>query len=185
MKLPKLPMFVDAAVCTACGGNCCKSGPGITRPEDWGGPDRASMLQRLKAAFATENYSIDWYEGDPRKQPPKGERLSRCMYVRPATAKARGRLFDPSWGGTCTLLTPTGCKLEHDARPYECRALKPLPPEERKKGKGCGGPDIDKRVMSELWIPYQDVITAAAGDEFDPFDEDEGPAFRFFGGAFL
>ncbi len=157
---PKLPMFVDSAVCSDCGGQCCKSAPGITAPEDWGAPDRATMATRLRAAFASLDYAIDWWVGDPR---PRGK-LDRVLFVRPATTLARGELYDPSWGAPCSLLGPTGCKLDHDARPYECRALKPVQAADRSNGHGCKG-YTSKRAMSLLWIPYQSVIEMAAGGQ--------------------
>lgn len=103
----------DLTKCAECGGDCCKRMPGCCDVSDnW-----ESMLLSGK-------YCIDWWEGDVFD----GDR--DCSYfIRPCTSGDEGKLLDPSWGGRCTFLTSTGCSLEHDQRPKECRDLDP--------NKGC------------------------------------------------
>jgi hypothetical protein len=155
----KLPMYVDADLCSACGGACCKSMPGLTRPEDWGS-DRSQIVAALAKAFASGKYAIDWWEGDVRTA--LGEELAdpvlcQTEYVRPATVTGR-RLRDPSWGGQCVQWTTTGCSMAHDDRPYECRMLKPT---QQHKSNGCDS-DVTKAQIVRMWLPYQDVIDEAA-----------------------
>lgn len=154
-KLPKkrLPVYVDKATCAECGGECCKSMPGIYSPEDFGAPDRVVMKRRIEAAFLANTACVDWWEG-------KLGGAYSPKHVRPQIARAYGRLRDPSWGGECSLLTPTGCSLAHDDRPYGCRALKPKAefygtctmPKDYKDPKKSG---------TMQWVKYQDVIEAA------------------------
>ena len=153
----KLQMYLDEARCTSCGGACCKNMPGLTTPEDWGAPDHDVMIRRLEVAFATGDWAIDWWEGDPRKRARRP--LSEVLYVRPSTVegKAEGRLMDPSWGGQCALLTPTGCPLPREGRPTMCRTLEPLP-----EGLGRCEQHFLKKDVAATWIKYQTLLRALA-----------------------
>jgi hypothetical protein len=76
--------FTNAKLCRECGGLCCKSTPGTTHPEEWG-TSPAAMEAALAAAFHSDQWVIDWWEGDPREPLPENERpLSTCNFVRPA-----------------------------------------------------------------------------------------------------
>jgi hypothetical protein len=56
----------NPAICAPCGGQCCKHMPGAASPEDFGAPDREAMRDRLRTAFDSGLWAIDWWEGDPR-----------------------------------------------------------------------------------------------------------------------
>lgn len=144
----------DAKTCTTCGGNCCKAVPGILAPEDVGAPELSVMRERLTSLFATGRYAIDWWEGDPRPTPREGY-LGCVEYVRPAVKGEEGELRDPSWGGPCTFLGPSGCELTFDDRPHNCRALVPR----RGPQEGCELPVGARKVDYVLaWLPYRDLL---------------------------
>ena len=109
--------YPQPELCTTCGGKCCKNIPGATRPSDFKG--RQQIIEALRGG----RYCVDWWEGDPRK---RKNTLSRGYFIRPAGKGFEGRLLDPSWGGIgCTFLTDTGCSLEPEQRPTQCRLLEP------------------------------------------------------------
>jgi len=129
--------------------------PGVCLPSDFKKPLRRSLSEALRSG----KYSIDWWEGDPRKH---GGGLSKIYFVRPATKNSR-ELFDLTWGGECVLLTPSGCSLAPDERPSGCRLLEP------KRNGECyshlgGLLDDDKRIAAVRWRKYQDMILMAANE---------------------
>ena len=138
--------YPQPELCTTCGGKCCKNIPGATRPSDFKG--RQQIIEALRGG----RYCVDWWEGDPRKRKNtlKGKipedvatgikaildelhehqevlkTWRRGYFIRPAGKGFEGRLLDPSWGGIgCTFLTDTGCSLEPEQRPTQCRLLQP------------------------------------------------------------
>lgn len=149
----KLPMFVDEAECTACGGVCCKNIPGFTRPNDWGATEE-ERVERIAAALRSGDYCIDWWEGDPR---PDGDFHTVDM-IRPAHTRKRGQMRHASWGndGPCALLTEAGCSLAHDARPFDCRGLVP-----NKDHQKCKPFDEGKKDSAIAWVAHQATIKRA------------------------
>lgn len=145
-----LPMFVQPETCGSCGGACCKQLPGIASPDDFGAPDRDEMRMRLKTAFDSGRWAIDWWEGDPRDG---RDELDSARYVRPATKWREGRVRDASWGGACTFFGAVGCELAADERPLGCRSLEPAA-----NHKDCIPHDGDKRDMAIAWLPYLDLL---------------------------
>lgn len=142
----------NADVCSACGGACCKAMPGGTHPADWGAPDVDTMRARLAAALDSGRYAIDWWEGDPRGlEYGEPDHVDQGFYVRPATKGNEGRVYDASWGGECTFLTPTGCSMEHAARPLECRTLEPKYPMRCEQHHG-------KHATAIAWLEYHDML---------------------------
>jgi hypothetical protein len=146
----QLPI-VNAERCTSCGGRCCKHMPGTSSPEDWGAPDEDAMAARIDGALRTGKWAIDWLDADE-------DVGSRVFYLRPAIKGKEGDVFDPSWGGTCTMLGPKGCALEYEQRPHGCRELVPGLPD-----APCLRPDttMPKITDAGLWAPYQDLLRDA------------------------
>lgn len=151
-------------MCRVCGGECCQRYPGSTSPEDWGAPDKETMLSRLVAAFRTGKWAIDWWEGDPLDDGTEhdcvqcGEFING-YYVRPATIKPKYQysLRDPSWGGVCVFWSKnTGCWFALDKRPEGCRVLKP-----NKPGRCLSPSDSNKHGHAIRWMDYHDVIFEA------------------------
>lgn len=145
----KLHMYIKPSLCTPCGGKCCKWMPGTYAPEEFGAPHRVPMRFALAKALAEGRVTIDWYERSPSEHRPM------LLYVRPAMKGYEGDLRHPAWGGTpCTFLTDTGCELPHDSRPYQCRAMEPLP-------DGCKSHGGGKWEGALPWKEYQDTILLA------------------------
>lgn len=139
--------FLNINICKKCSGKCCKSMPGSAYPEDFKEP----LLESLIEAFNSENWAIDWWEGDLTNK----NDLEKAYYIRPRT-KDNKDLFDPSWGGECIFLNEKGCTLEPEERPQSCRLLEP-------RGNGsCILHGESKRGAAVAWLPFTTVILEAA-----------------------
>jgi hypothetical protein len=141
--------YENKQICLECDDKCCKRFPGACFPEDF---DLDNLLESLKKAFRSGKYSIDWLEKDPR---PDGD-LDRIFFVRPSRKK-NGRLYDHLWTGTgdCVFLTDTGCELQLEKRPGECRQIEP-------RKDSCINHAGGREVVAMKWIPYQEIILEAA-----------------------
>jgi hypothetical protein len=148
--------FVAPELCVPCGGACCKTTPGAPSPEDFGAPDREAMVAAVTTALATGRWSLDWWEGEPRREE---EALRHDVFFpRPALRGEEGSLLYPADPeGACTFLAARGCELVHNARPLECRALEPSPG----GGSRCVEHAGSRRERAIEWWPYEDVIARA------------------------
>ena len=141
-------MLENQELCAKCGGKCCKIAPGAAFPKDFGLPGDPT---KLKLAFESGKWAIDWWEGDARKG--KNE-LGETYFVRPAIKGKEGNLRDPAWGGECTFLTEVGCSLPVDERPLNCKMTEPQP-----EGVGCTlHKNKDKRAAAVAWIPFTKLL---------------------------
>lgn len=140
---------VNAEMCSACGGDCCKYYAGFVSPHDIAEPFEQNL-----AAMLASDYCIDPWEGD---LDGPGE-LSQILMVRPRHTNAPDELFDSSWGGVCSMLTDKGCKLSYENRPKVCRELVPNY-EFRSKQHKCVG--MSKHDSAKEWRPFQDKVKAA------------------------
>lgn len=129
----RLPLF-NAALCAPCGGACCQRFPGSAAPEDF--PD----LEHLEAQIMAGHWTLDEWRGDPlgsvlsrrrRRGKPTVPSVARVLIPRPAIRGREGQLWDPArqgvTGGRCTYHWADGCALTFEARPEQCRALRPGP----------------------------------------------------------
>ena len=130
-------MSENKQLCADCERICCKAMPGIYDPDDL----PSLHARSIAAQLASGNWALDWWDGKRRE-----------YYLRPATKTGRP-IYDPSWGGECTFLTPTGCELEHDDRPRGCRDL------EAAAGDHCPGPN--KQDGADWWVKHQRMLRAA------------------------
>jgi len=146
MAVATKPGIEDKAICAACGGKLgCKTMPCAAFPADFG-KTHSAILRGVRAALKTGNWSIDWWEGDPRE----GKNERACGYfVRPATVKGRGVHFDPSWGGTCVFLKTDGCALPFEKRPEQGRMLQPTA-----QGECPPPPEYPKDKCAIAWQDY-------------------------------
>ena len=137
-------MYENADLCRKCGGKCCAFYPGLCLPPDFGEPlDR----NKLRDALASGNYAIDWWEGDLE------DMIGDLYFVRPATAHARGRLLDPTFGGPCIFwIQSTGCSLPADDRPAGCRLLEP------REGDKCLIHGAEKEDAVRAWWPHNETL---------------------------
>jgi len=142
--------YLNSKICKECGGACCKFMPGECFPEDFGKP----LLENLMESFKSDNWAIDWWEGDPRYDEGK---LEKAYFIRPKI-KGVNKLFDPSRGGECIFLKEKGCALSPEKRPISCRLLEPKP-----KGKGCISHNgTGKRGAALAWLPFTNIILEAS-----------------------
>lgn len=141
-------MDITGRICAKCGGKCCKDMPGAAFPEDF---NFSEEKDKLITALKSDNWCIDWWEGDPRENVPEGNEVDKAYYIRPSIVGYRGKLFDPAWnGGRCIFLIPTGCSLSQKDRPLNCRMLKP------EKNKKC---EVDEKYRERgaaiEWLKYR------------------------------
>lgn len=143
-------------LCAECGGQCCRTRPGIEAPERFlGSPDPARLLA---AALATgdwvlaEHLGVPWVDG---VAPPEDQRRRLIRYPRPATLLERGNGGAPRDDlAPCTFLGEAGCRLAFVDRPRTCRELVPTP------GFECEG-DWGRREAALAWLPHQGWVEAA------------------------
>lgn len=158
---------VHPEICGPCGGYCCKHLPGISSPEQWG-RNEAEILKNLIRGLASKQWSVDWWEGDPRegKSWEDDDYIGEAYFIRPATTNNVRGIKDPSWGGQCVFLKDEGCSFKFENRPLGCRALKPS------KSHRCGGKDDTggKQEMALAWLPYNAIIDQAIDKAQDIID---------------
>lgn len=121
-QLSDVPLFGPIPKCQNCSFNCCGHVPGFYHPQQLGAT-LAHVKARVVELLLAGQHALDWWEGDIEPSGAKG----RILMLRPATQGKEGEPADPSWGGTCTFLSPTGCVLAHQRRPLHCLALEPGP----------------------------------------------------------
>jgi hypothetical protein len=144
-----IPANENKNICSACQGGCCKNVPGTAFPEQF--PTAASVI----TAVNTGQWTIDWWEGDPRIGRTD---VSIAYFIRPAVKGHEGQRYHPSFGGECTFLTPTGCSLSIECRPYECLEVVPVEggfPNCKSDAK------YEKRQAAIAWLDRTDDLEAA------------------------
>lgn len=122
--------------CAECKGACCKHMGCEFSPTDF----EDISYEALKAKIEEGWISIDWWESDEPE-----------YYLRVRHKDAS--IVDPSWGGTCMLLTPTGCPLPFEKRPFGARALKP-----KTCANGRCTSEYGKEECKNEWKPYADIL---------------------------
>ena len=125
-------MYQPTDECSKCKGRCCKWFPGTWSPDDF--QDIESELLDLiiqgKATIATHD---------------------RWLFPHPV-------ITTNTFVGPCIFLSPTGCTLEWEKRPYECRMLEPQP------GQKCIKHGINIR---EKWINHQHILELLREIEYE------------------
>jgi|GEM_PF-1110103 len=148
----------DAALCGACGGDCCRTRPGIEAPERF--LAAANPAEELARLLASGLWVLDTHYGVPY-DPAKGETGAPdriILYPRPATRRehAAGSLQAVPGAGECVLLGDHGCTLPFTERPRACQALEPA------ADFACTS-SWSRFDAAREWQHHQDVITAALG----------------------
>jgi Fe-S-cluster containining protein len=142
-------------LCAECGGQCCRTRPGIEAPERFlAGSDPAAALAEALASgdwVLAEHVGVPWERG---VEPPEAERRRVIRYPRPATVRERGGGVPRDDLAACTFLGEAGCRLAFADRPRMCRALVPTP------GFECEG-DWGRREAALAWLPHQGWVEAA------------------------
>ncbi|MDK9716803.1 MAG: hypothetical protein OEL57_02710 [Trichlorobacter sp.] len=143
------------SICARCGGQCCRTRPGIESPERFQAqPDPATALAELlirREWILETHYGVPYTPGVTAPDP---DRI--IQYPRPATMSEQSK---NSAGITaaddCVYLTPVGCSLAFDSRPRMCRELIPDSCFE------CETP-WGRREAALAWLHHQDIIQAAS-----------------------
>lgn len=142
-------------LCARCGGQCCRTRPGIEAPERFlalPAPSEALAALLLQREWVLEtHYGVPYTPGVTAPDPG---RIIR--YPRPATVtEQRAADEDHARSDDCIYLTPTGCRLTFEARPRMCRELQPDSCFE------CETP-WGRREAALAWLPHQDLVLAAS-----------------------
>lgn len=130
----------DNSLCTECGGECCKSMGCQLSPEDIKG---GVTYENVKSLLESGKYSIDWWDKDEKF----GE---YAIFIRARHVDAD--VIDPSYGGTCVMLTETGCSLSYDDRPKGGRELRAHPLHM------CDDSGYTKLQSAKDWFEYRDIL---------------------------
>lgn len=143
-------------LCAECGGQCCRTRPGIEAPERFLASPEPEQLLALALATGdwvlAEHVGVPWVDG---VEPPLEERRLLIRYPRPATLVERGQGGAPRDDlAPCAFLGDEGCRLPFADRPRMCRALVPTP------GFECEG-DWGRREAALAWRPHQDLVERA------------------------
>ena len=145
-------------MCKVCGGACCKRQPYTLFPHDIFGNEEPTV-EKLVAFLSTDNYQIDWWEGDldECKDLEIDKELGRIYYVRPREKKVSwsyncNRLYDPMWLGECYLLGPNGCTLDWEHRPTGAKCLTCIAPNVPSKDSPNGKLEAVKRWRPLQWL---------------------------------
>lgn len=146
--------------CSECGGKCCKRMGCHFSPEQVFG-DKPRTVETLQAFLDRGIFAVDWWDGDIRTEheykgakPSEEEKLSQVYYVRMGH-KGVDHLFDPSFGGECKMLTPTGCAFSFEDRPRGGQALVPGRTPEGKCNCRSTYTKVDCCID---WLPYQELF---------------------------
>ncbi len=139
-------------VCASCG-KCCLNMPGIVFPEQISNITVDVLVNLFK-----EGYCFDYWEGNPTSKKAYEDKIA--YFLRPQTVRGLGKIVDASWGGACSFLTSTGCKLKFDDRPMECQNLKVniSHPGECGESEEKG---YDKKNAAIKWLQYNEIIEEA------------------------
>lgn len=119
-------------------------------------PDQIEMtVENIKNLLLSNMCALDYWENNPSDDEKYND--VKAYYLRPAVKTApKGSYVDPTWGGECAYLTPTGCSLSFDDRPLECQVLVP------KADHQCGGEDTYyKKDAAIAFLPYNHIFTQA------------------------
>ena len=134
-------------ICAPCGGKCCQTAPGAYFPADFGTTD-AEIRASVRAALLAGTAALSDYDEDPYVRAPIRGRtgiVQEVVVFRFAFERSKS---------PCANLTATGCSLEFDRRPTQCRALVPDP-----AGKLCRLPSsVENDACREAWEPYRDLF---------------------------
>lgn len=161
----------NPAQCKKCGGECCKTMGCHFAPSDF----KEITVEYLSEKIDEGHISIDWWEGDPRSETneweliPEDQIVHRVPYLRmrnlipdfmhpnsdfTSVPLVLAPIVDPSLGGICSMLTPTGCRLKYEERPRGGRMLVP------NFDMNCTKNLYPKRQCVMEWLQYVDILEA-------------------------
>jgi len=140
----------DRSICSRCGGECCKTQPGIDHPAPYLAADDPAIALAARLGSGTWVLSLHPWRDTAT------DIWEALYYPRPATVveQAAGSLLAQSDDAHCTFLTPAGCQLPFAERPYLCQVLEP------NITFSCSAP-WSKRDAALAWRPQQELVHAA------------------------
>jgi hypothetical protein len=144
-------------LCGICGGECCRTKPGIEGPERFltAGDPAEALYQALASGrwVLAEHYGVPRAEGI-EAAPGDMDRL--LHYPRPATRRERepDLLLPEEEGNCCAFLGDSGCRLSFAGRPRMCRELEPDANFE------CTAA-WTRRDAALAWLPWQQMVEEA------------------------
>lgn len=142
-KMEEIKNNENCKVCSECGGKCCKNISGSYHPDDF--PHGSLTEEFIEDLCVNHKVTIDAYMTV----------YGMKCFLRPRVSTDK-TIAEWSWGGTCIHLTPTGCSLKFEDRPFGCRLLDP---------ETCGsstGDRFDKEDAGNAWIRYNEVLQSIA-----------------------
>ena len=138
--IPGIEENNESPLCKDCGRCCSRMGCHLS-PKDVKDKTVEGLIKLIEES---ECIGTDWWEGDLNGM----NDYSKIYYLR-AKHKDEPVVFG-SYGGTCVLLTETGCMLPFEYRPRGARLLIPCAEE-------CIV-EYSKYDAVEEWREYQDVL---------------------------
>ena len=141
--------YIDNEGCSSCKGRCCKKASCSFSPDDFKDVSYESLKLLIESGVA----SIDWYDKDED---------TTLFFIR-AREEGMPELY-PSYGGTCSLLTDKGCKLDWSKRPKGGRLLRTTADSE-----SCMT-DYDKEQCADDWSRHSEVLLRLVEDYRDGRD---------------
>jgi len=151
---PPLEPNERPGLCGPCGGECCRTRPGLESPERFlAAPRPAEALVGAIASgdwVVVRQFGVPWADGVP---PPEELRWKEIRCLRPATVaeRAAGRALDGGEPSPCVFLGEGGCRLSFEARPRMCQALVPS------AGGACEA-SWDRGDAARDWLPWQGLF---------------------------
>ncbi len=155
--LPAIEPNERPSVCGPCGGECCRTRPGVEAPDRFlAAPDPPAALAEALASgdwVLLEHHGLPWVDGKP---PAPEDALRVVRYPRPATLAERqsGRVFEGAEQSPCVFLADGGCRLPFADRPRMCQSLEP-------HAAGECQAAWDRRAAALAWAPWQDLVAEA------------------------
>lgn len=111
------PTKVNSSICKKCNGKCCHNLGCYISPYDFISVTKENIRNLINESKCV---SIDWWEGNPLTDKNTEERF---FFLR--IKNKNSFTVDPSFGGTCSILTDKGCPLSFAYRPKGARDLIP------------------------------------------------------------
>jgi hypothetical protein len=139
-----------ADICTPCGGQCCKWMSGAFHPHDLSPTgDKKVLLSKVKELLSTGDYKLtDREYGDEHRG-----YFSVYLLVPATSITIQDKDVWASNYGRCVNLTETGCKLNSQDRPLECKAIVPDVQHNCKPQEGFRREDLYR-----AWMPYKQFL---------------------------
>ena len=141
-------------ICAVCGGDCCRTMPGIDSPERYlAAPDPTGALFQT---LASGLWVLDRHYGLPPGDNGEPQIMASellLFYPRPATLAERDTVGIMAQGGVgeCVFLDTDGCRLSFSDRPRMCQALEPDTTFE------CTS-SWTRLAAARAWLPLQELV---------------------------